>query len=74
MLDETLDPEDEILIPIADFVKEWQATDSVAAKLKFERIKGHNHISPPLALGTGIPAEEEWGQQVVQFIAASSNT
>ncbi len=27
-------------------------------------IKGHNHISPPLSLGTGVAAEEEWGRLV----------
>lgn len=31
-------------------------------------IKGHNHISPPLALGTGVRAEEEWGGSVVAWV------
>lgn len=31
-------------------------------------IKGHNHISPPLALMTGIQAEEEWGSSTAAWI------
>ncbi|OAP62648.1 hypothetical protein AYL99_01875 [Fonsecaea erecta] len=32
-----------------------------------EEIAGHNHISPPMALGTGLEIEEEWGQSVVAW-------
>jgi acetyl esterase/lipase len=31
-------------------------------------IQGHNHISPPLALGTGIDTEENWGKEVGKWI------
>jgi acetyl esterase/lipase len=35
-------------------------------------IKGHNHISPPLALMTGSPAEEEWGASTAEWIKKQS--
>jgi len=63
----TLDPEDEILIPEDDFVSEWRSADSVAPTLTVETMEGHNHTSPALALGTGIPEEEAWGQRVLDF-------
>jgi len=31
-------------------------------------IESHNHISPPLSLGTGIDKEEAWSHQVGDFI------
>ncbi|KAF2484882.1 Alpha/Beta hydrolase protein [Neohortaea acidophila] len=65
----TLDPEDEIVKPGRDFVKEWRSTTSVQSKLHVNTIEGHNHISPVLGLGTGLPAEEAWGRDVVEFIA-----
>jgi len=64
----TLDPKEEILVPNEDFVKEWRTVDAIADNLSARTIKGHNHISPVLALGTGIPDEEAWGHQVVKFI------
>lgn len=68
----TLDPEDEVLIPVADFVKEWRSIPSVASNLSEYTMEGHNHISPVLAVGTGVPAEEAWARQVINFIVASS--
>jgi hypothetical protein len=35
-------------------------------------IKGHNHISPPLALMTGSQAEEEWGASTAAWIKKQS--
>ncbi|KAI0593770.1 Alpha/Beta hydrolase protein [Biscogniauxia sp. FL1348] len=35
-------------------------------------IEGHNHISPPLGLGTGIEREEAWGVRVVEFFKANA--
>ncbi|KIW25141.1 uncharacterized protein PV07_10805 [Cladophialophora immunda] len=68
-----LDPQDEILTPKNDFVKEWIETDAVANELTVLKIEGHNHISPVLALGTGISKEEAWGRQVVEFIIAAAS-
>lgn len=64
----TLDPHDEILAPNNDFVKEWRSAEVVSRNLSEIVMDGHNHISPCLALGTGIANEEQWGRQVVQFI------
>ena len=51
-----LDP-DEIIESGREFARLWEETGE---KGDFLEIKGHNHISPPLALGTGIEKEEEW--------------
>jgi hypothetical protein len=95
----SLDPEDEILGPIADFVDEWlrqkkKETDDnerqfgqnastsdrslsrnlSPSNLEVEIMPGqHNHISPVLSLGTGIPDEEAWGRRVVEFVATTSH-
>ena len=42
---------------------EWNGLHADTAE-----IRGHNHISPPLALGTGQQAEEEWGVLVAAWI------
>jgi hypothetical protein len=98
----SLDPEDEILGPIADFVDEWlrqkkkKETDDndddqfgrsastsdrslsrslSPSNLEVEMMPGqHNHISPVLSLGTGIPDEEAWGRRVVDFVATTSRS
>lgn len=64
-----LDPEDEILQPRDDFVKEWlQMTDfDSKTALAIDSMPGHNHISPALGLGTGVEVEEAWGYQVAAF-------
>ncbi|OAP58119.1 hypothetical protein AYL99_07209 [Fonsecaea erecta] len=67
-----LDPENEILTPKNDFIKEWVETDAVANNLTVLKMEGHNHISPVLGLGTGILKEEAWGRQVVEFIMAAA--
>jgi hypothetical protein len=85
----SLDPEDEILGPIADFADEWlrqkkKGTDDddrslsrslSPSNLEVEMMPGqHNHISPVLSLGTGIPDEEAWGRRVVEFVATTSRS
>jgi len=72
VLNGSLDPQDEILIPRDDFVQECRATDAISPNLTVDMMEGHNHISPVLALGTAIPTEEAWGRQVIDFIHASS--
>ena len=66
VLNGTLDPQDEILEPKADFVSSYkQALGSNHAQLlTVEMMEGHNHISPPQSLGTGKEADEAWGYQV----------
>ncbi|KAJ9499211.1 hypothetical protein H2202_005368 [Exophiala xenobiotica] len=92
----SLDPEDEILGPTADFVDEWlrqkkgtednddqsgrnastsdRSLSLSPSNLEVEMMPGqHNHISPVLSLGTGIPDEEAWGRRVVDFVATTSH-
>lgn len=38
----------------------------------FLELKGHNHISPPLSLGTGIEREEAWGFEVAKWITETN--
>jgi hypothetical protein len=66
VLNGTLDPQDEILEPKTDFVSSFeQALGPNHAQLfTVEMMEGHNHISPPLSLGTGKEADEAWGYQV----------
>jgi hypothetical protein len=64
----SLDPKTEILVPKDDFVKEWRGAEVVSNNLSEVVMEGHNHISPVLSLGTGVEAEEAWGQQVLDFI------
>lgn len=69
VLNGDLDPDDEILIPRDDFLKEWASIGSPESRtaLAVDFIKGHNHISPFCSLGTGIGKEEAWGVQVATF-------
>lgn len=69
VLNGTLDPFDEILLPRDDFIKEWIAIDSDEARraLAVDMMLGHNHISPVPSLGTGTDDEEAWGHQVASF-------
>jgi acetyl esterase/lipase len=66
VLNGTLDPEDEILEPKADFVRTYKKTlpSDQASLLTVEMMEGQNHISPPLSLGTNKPDEEAWGYQL----------
>lgn len=74
VLNGSLDPEDEIMVPREDFLNEWMEAaedadeDSGQAKLTVAMMEGHNHISPPLSLGTGLENEEAWGYQVFEFL------
>jgi len=36
--------------------------------LTYWMLQGHNHFSPPLALGTEIEVEEKWGNKVGEWI------
>lgn len=69
VLNGTLDPDDEILEPKQEFLDEWAGLDEESREaVVVAMMEGHNHISPPLSLGTGIEREEAWGFQVGQFI------
>jgi len=69
VLNGELDPEDEILVPRHDFLTEWLEMKDVQSTtaLAVDMMAGHNHISPPLGLSTGIAEEEAWGHQVAAF-------
>ncbi|KAK7984153.1 hypothetical protein PG990_012869 [Apiospora arundinis] len=62
VLTSELDP-DEILQPTQDFAGVWPWKDL----LKVESIPGHNHISPPMALSSGLEKDEEWGVKLVAW-------
>lgn len=64
VINDTLDPEDEILTPRKDFIDQWRAEDP---PIVMSMIEGHNHISPVLAVGTGIRREEAWAFDVGRF-------
>lgn len=66
--DSELDPDD-ILRADQDVLHRLKAVTNL--DVGYVRIKGHNHISPPLALGTGIAAEEEWGYSLASWITGS---
>lgn len=69
ILDGSLDSNDEILIPKKQLLHDWDELDPDSREaLIIEVMEGHNHISPPLALGTDIEAEEAWGYQVGGFL------
>ncbi|KAF2219769.1 Alpha/Beta hydrolase protein [Elsinoe ampelina] len=63
-----LDPE-ELWQSRDEFIKVWtdQVGSSGRAALAVDVVKGHNHISPMLALGTETEKEEAWGYQVASF-------
>lgn len=63
-----LDPES-IVKSNKDFSTLWEQNGLRATAVE---IKGHNHISPPLALMTGIQAEVEWGASTVAWIKKQS--
>ncbi|KAK5724056.1 hypothetical protein LTR17_013628 [Elasticomyces elasticus] len=69
VLNAELDPEDEILRPGIDFVKEWLLMEDIESRnaLAVDSMTGHNHVSPFAALSTGIEHEEAWGCQVAAF-------
>lgn len=63
-----LDPEF-IIKSSNDFVTALKQSGLPATAVE---IKGHNHISPPLALMTGIQAEEEWAASTANWIKNQS--
>lgn len=69
ILNGTLDPDDELLDPKNDFLSLWKEMDEDSYNsLTIEMMADHNHISPPLSLGTGLDREEAWGHQVGAFL------
>jgi len=52
------DPVDEIGEPMEDFAALWKKTWGEG--MDFEKVAGHNHISPPLALMSGDAKGEKW--------------
>ncbi|KAI1494427.1 Alpha/Beta hydrolase protein [Biscogniauxia mediterranea] len=62
-----LDPEF-ITATVGDFRQALPRPDEAEIVL----IEGHNHISPPLGLGTGIEREEAWGVRVADFFKANA--
>lgn len=62
------DPVDEILNPNGAFVK--LGVVIWGEKIEVIKIKGHNHISPPMALSTG--EGEEWGEQAEGWIKGNA--
>lgn len=70
-----------ILVLVSELDPEWlidgnkqfeQLCLDAGMPAAFREIKGHNHISPPFALGTGIDAEEQWGVELSKWIAKHS--
>lgn len=59
-----LDP-DFIIEPGQEFFKLWK---EAGGKGDYITLNGHNHISPPLSLGTGVSREEQWGHQVAAWL------
>ena len=55
-----LDPEDMIEMG-REFANSWRNSGGEGS---FIELKGHNHLSPPLSLGTGVQREESWGLDV----------
>lgn len=61
-----LDPVDEIIKPSEEFVELWKKNWETG--LEYRVIEKHNHISPPLALGTGDEEGQKWGVDVVRWM------
>jgi hypothetical protein len=59
-----LDPED-IINAIPELIERLRATGNV--EIDSLHIDGYDHISPPLALGSNIPAGEKWGLEVLSW-------
>ena len=68
VIDAELDPE-EIREPTTAFLGQWlQGNQIMKDHILYREIEGHNHISPPWALGTGIEKEEAWAEEVTGFV------
>ncbi|KAF5605827.1 isoprenylcysteine alpha-carbonyl methylesterase ICMEL2 [Fusarium pseudoanthophilum] len=71
----SLDPEDEILGCNREFIEQWRSgKGSSGIELEVQVMEGHNHISPPPALGTNISREEVWGFNVAGFCNAAAQS
>ncbi|WPG97865.1 Hypothetical protein R9X50_00064700 [Acrodontium crateriforme] len=68
-----LDPEEDILIPRDEFVKEWSLFKGNPSRcaLVTDCMEGQNHISPPCSLMTEGERENAWGWQVISFCDTS---
>ncbi|GAB7346322.1 hypothetical protein MBLNU457_5040t1 [Dothideomycetes sp. NU457] len=68
-----LDPEDEIMQPRERFLTAWSKIENAELRdaMTEGMMKGHNHISPCVSLGTAIEKEEAWGHQVASFCEKS---
>lgn len=62
------DPEDEILEPGMRFCDLWGDVSGGETAMEIKWIKGHNHISPPLALMGGDSIAERWGEEVMEWM------
>lgn len=67
-----LDPEALMVVPSEVFAREWQSEGG--HQLKFDVVKGHNHVSPPLGLGTHVEKEEKWGYELGKWIGGKEAT
>lgn len=63
-----LDPYDEIIRPNEELVELWKKSWG-GAGLEYQILKTHNHISVPLALGTGDEQAEEWGIDAAKWMS-----
>lgn len=68
VLDSEYDPE-EIQEGAKDFTAEMKES---GMEVEYQTVKGHNHISPTLGLGTGIQKEEQWGYDVGKWAGVLS--
>ncbi len=64
-----LDPEVDMVVPGKEFAKIWKEK---GGRGSFIELKGHNHISPPLSLGTGDKREEAWGFELAEWVSSIS--
>jgi hypothetical protein len=60
-----LDPEDMMIAPAKEFAQIWNERGGIGNYIEFE---GHNRLSPPLSLGTGIAREELWSFQLAEWM------
>jgi acetyl esterase/lipase len=52
-----------------DFKQAWE---DAGGRIEIQVLKGHNHHSPPLSLGTQIEEEESWGHMVGEWMKTAS--
>ncbi|KAK7752630.1 hypothetical protein SLS62_005399 [Diatrype stigma] len=64
-----LDPE-YIYQSVGEFAEAWPGPGAVETHI----LRGHNHISPQVSLGTGIEREEAWGVQVADICRSAASS